>query len=365
MRKILSSISFLSLLFLVVACSEKKEVGFTIKGTSASDAKIKLKKYDATNSSLDVVDSIKVAKNGSFTLEGPKVLPSIMFLEFSESNGDFKNVLPVYVSEGEYALTTDSSFPAIVKQDYDSLLNVIGQNMHANLIELNVARTALEQNTDTTKIADLEANLAKTENQYFRGVRTFVHFFDDLNAADKNALINYYSFVYPQALGIKPFSNDNKRVVDLKESVNKLEKVAVGQPYINVVGKTPSGEELSLSEIVKDKKVTLVDFWASWCPPCRRDMPFLVDLYAKYKDQGFEIAGISLDDDLNKWKTEGIEALNITWPQISDLKGWQSELSAPYVVMSIPHTILIDSNGVIVAKQLHGEELENKIKELL
>lgn len=365
MKKILCGISVLSLLLLTIACSEKKEIGFTIKGTAGSNTKIKLKKYDATQTSLDVVDSIQVAKNGDFTLEGPKVSPSIMFLEFRETNGDFKNALPIYITEGEYTLVTDGDFPTIIKQDYDSLFNAIGQNLNANLIELNIARNALAQNIDTTKVADLEANLAKTENQYFRSLRTFVHFFDDLNAVDKNALIDYYSFVYPQALGIKPFANDNERVLGLKENVKKLEKVAIGQPYINIVGQTPSGEELSLAEIVKDKKVTLVDFWASWCPPCRRDMPFLVDLYAKYKDQGFEIAGISLDDDLNKWQTEGIEALNITWPQISDLKGWQSELSAPYVVVSIPHTILIDSNGIIVAKQLHGDELENKIKELL
>ena len=111
-------------------------------------------------------------------------------------------------------------------------------------------------------------------------------------------------------------------------------------------------------------KVVLVDFWASWCGPCRREMPNLVETYAKYKGKNFEIVGVSLDQDGAAWK-EAIKKLDMTWPQMSDLKFWQSEGAQLYAVNSIPHTVLIDGEGTIIARGLHGEELQAKIAEVV
>ena len=111
-------------------------------------------------------------------------------------------------------------------------------------------------------------------------------------------------------------------------------------------------------------KVVLVDFWASWCGPCRREMPNLVEAYKKYHNKGFEIVGVSLDRDAEVWKN-GIEKLDITWPQMSDLKYWDCEGAKLYAVSSIPHTVLIDGEGVILARGLHGEELQKQIAEAL
>ena len=106
------------------------------------------------------------------------------------------------------------------------------------------------------------------------------------------------------------------------------------------------------------------DFWASWCGPCRREMPNLVEAYAKYKNKGFEIVGVSLDQSGEAWK-EAIEKLNITWPQMSDLKYWNCEGAQLYAVSSIPHTVLIDGEGTIIARGLHGEELQEKLAEVI
>lgn len=139
---------------------------------------------------------------------------------------------------------------------------------------------------------------------------------------------------------------------------------AVGQKFTDFTMQTPDGKEIKLSDYVGKGKVVLVDFWASWCGPCRREMPNLVEIYKKYKSQGFEIVGVSLDRDAEAWK-KGIEQLHITWPQMSDLKYWDCEGARLYAVSSIPHTVLIDGEGTILARGLHGEELQEKIAESL
>ena len=111
-------------------------------------------------------------------------------------------------------------------------------------------------------------------------------------------------------------------------------------------------------------KVILVDFWNTWCGPCRMEMPNVVAAYAKYKAKGFGIVGVSLDNDVESWK-KAIKDLNITWPQMSDLKGWQCEGAALYGVRAIPATLLVSKDGTIVARDLRGEDLEAKLAELM
>ena len=116
--------------------------------------------------------------------------------------------------------------------------------------------------------------------------------------------------------------------------------------------------------VLKSDKPVLVDFTASWCGPCRRENPNVRRLYKRFKSKGFEIYGVSLDQDLNRWKG-AIATDSLTWKHVSDLKGWQSSAAQLYDVHSIPQTFLLDKNGKIVAKGLRGEELEAKLEELL
>lgn len=111
-------------------------------------------------------------------------------------------------------------------------------------------------------------------------------------------------------------------------------------------------------------KVTLIDFWASWCGPCRRENPNVVAAYTKYHEKGFEILGVSLDKDANRWK-KAIKDDALTWNHVSDLKGWETEAGALYGVNAIPFSVLVDANGKIIAKDLRGEELHIKLSELL
>lgn len=155
------------------------------------------------------------------------------------------------------------------------------------------------------------------------------------------------------------------RYKKLETRVAAQQATGKGKSFTDIKGNELfSGREVALSDYAGKGKVVLVDFWASWCGPCRRSMPDLVKLYSEYKDRGFLIVGVSLDDSKEKW-AEAVNADGITWPQFSNLKGWDEPGAKAYGVGSIPHTVLIDKNGVIVDKNLHGNALRKKIEGLL
>jgi thiol-disulfide isomerase/thioredoxin len=139
--------------------------------------------------------------------------------------------------------------------------------------------------------------------------------------------------------------------------------VAIGNAAPDLSFPTPNGQMLSLSSL--KGKVVLLDFWASWCKPCRMENPNVVNLYNQYKDKGFTVYSVSLDNNKQKW-VNAIEADGLAWPNhVSDLGGWNSMPAAIYGVNSIPQTYLIGTDGTIIAKDLRGEDLANKLKEIL
>ena len=156
----------------------------------------------------------------------------------------------------------------------------------------------------------------------------------------------------------------NERIARLISNIEVAKKTAVGQKYIDFAMNDPKGKEVKLSDFIGKNKYTLVDFWASWCGPCKKEMPNVVAAYKEYNKKGFGIVGVSLDNDGDKWK-EAIKTWGMTWPQMSDLKGWNCEGAAIYGVRSIPATVLIDQEGNIIARNLRGEAIKEKLSELL
>ncbi len=147
------------------------------------------------------------------------------------------------------------------------------------------------------------------------------------------------------------------------DKLERMKAVAIGMKYTDFGLDTPEGELLKVSD-VHQGSVLLVDFWASWCSPCRDANPEVVEIYNTYHEQGFEILGVSLDRDSASW-VKAIADDQLTWSHISDLKYWNSEGAELYGVTSIPHTVLIDRDGIITAKNLHGDKLREAIEELL
>lgn len=143
-----------------------------------------------------------------------------------------------------------------------------------------------------------------------------------------------------------------------------LGKRRPGLQYHELTMQDMQGKTVSLSQWAGKGNYVLVDFWASWCGPCRREMPYVVDAYKRYHaSKGFEIVGVSFDNNADKWKA-CVEELGLDWPQMSDLKGWQCAASQAYGVSSIPSNVLLDPTGKIIATDLRGTALVDKLKEV-
>ncbi len=170
------------------------------------------------------------------------------------------------------------------------------------------------------------------------------------------------SFIYFGDLFIHKYKDSKAaHIVRLEEQLNGAKALQNGGIAPDFTAKTPEGVELSLSDL--KGQYVLIDFWASWCGPCRRENPKVVKLYEKYHDKGFEILGVSLDNNKSKWEA-AIEKDGLQWPHISDLKGWQSGPAKIYGVRSIPSTVLLDKEGKIIVRNLRAHQLEGKLKEI-
>jgi thiol-disulfide isomerase/thioredoxin len=152
----------------------------------------------------------------------------------------------------------------------------------------------------------------------------------------------------------------------LQQEVERMgiSEIAVGEPFRDLQLKTPDDKDISISDYAGKGKYVLLDFWASWCGPCRSENPNVVALYNEYKDKGFEIVGLSFDQDKESW-IKGIKDDGITWPQMSDIKGWSSIAALKYKVQGIPYTVLLDKEGKVIEVNLRGEALKDKLKTLI
>jgi len=154
---------------------------------------------------------------------------------------------------------------------------------------------------------------------------------------------------------------DSREYISLNERVETLNSVAIGRPAVDFALNDTTGNPIAISSF--KGKFLLIDFWASWCGPCRRENPNVVNLYKDFSDKGFEIIGVSFDDDRNRW-IGAIHQDGLIWPHVSDLKGWESAAGKLYAINAIPATVLLDREGNIVAKNLRGDALREKLEEL-
>ncbi len=160
---------------------------------------------------------------------------------------------------------------------------------------------------------------------------------------------------------LETYGDKSESAQKLRSQIKNAQSFVVGAEAPDFAMNNMEGEKVKLSDF--KGKVVLIDFWASWCGPCRKENPHVVKLYEKYQKDGFEILGVSLDKTQDRW-VQAVAKDGLTWPQVSDLKGWQNEVAQMYSVKSIPHTVLLDKEGKILAFKLRGPQLDQALKEI-
>lgn len=233
--------------------------------------------------------------------------------------------------------------------------------------KLNSEFTVAAQNKDEKKMAELQQQYMQIVKQYSDQIATLlvqnspslaVINLLQSNTLDRDQYFSTYVTVAEKLKKEWPAYSQSKNFV---QYVDKLKTTAVGQPAPEIALPNPEGSVVKLSSM--KGKYVLVDFWAKWCGPCRQENPNVVRVYNKYKDKGFTVFGVSLDRSKEDW-LKAIKDDNLTWTHVSDLKFWQSEAAKTYGITAIPFSLLLDPNGVIIAKNLRGPALENKLAEI-
>ncbi|MDR2533460.1 MAG: AhpC/TSA family protein [Tannerellaceae bacterium] len=351
------------------------EPGFRISGTAGNPDLEGKYVYLYEYGSQTPRDSSLIT-NGAFTFKGAQDQPVIVTMRLEPGAIESKSSL--YEGFHTYSLffLLDNSklkvaleeLPAVggsVENDdlnaYIRKLDALFAPHHNEITEMIASRDDKLVNMADEHIDELNAEALPLHKEYISThnnslVAAFVLYINRYTIPEsvQRELIAGAGDAFKQASGIQKLS----------EHLDVLNKVAVGKQFTDFEMPDPKGASHKLSEYVGKNKLLMVDFWASWCGPCRRSMPYLKELYAKYNGKGFEILGVSFDRTHEAW-VKGIADLELPWPQISDVQYWKCAAGVLYGVNSIPHTLLIDGSGVIVAKNLHGEDLDNRIAELL
>lgn len=349
---------------LMAACSEKPS--YEITGTVSADANGKyVYLYNYPYSEEAVALDSALVENGTFSLKGAAVAPELCVLVNPAAEGKAAEVAFILENARLSAnLGAESSVTGSVENDAYNQLHQELRQLNSQLKQL----TADMKSEDATVVADAEKKYEALEKEATAKSKAYI----EANLSSKLAALvfsdNRYNLTEEEQNNILAKADAAfKAVPGIDKMIKHLEILknsAVGKKFIDFEMADPKGKMHKLSEYVGNGKVVLIDFWASWCPPCRREMPNLVKAHKEYKSKGFDIIGISLDSKADAWE-KGVKDLGITWPQLSDLKGWKNSGAALYGVNSIPHTILVDKDGTILAKNLHGDELEAKLKEVL
>ncbi|WP_256005747.1 TlpA disulfide reductase family protein [Pedobacter deserti] len=318
----------------------------------------------------EIKDSVR-AKNGAFMLKGEAPTGLVYYLRFGKSgflslpvdanekvaiNGDVKKLTDVRVDgakhypvwkewfKGWNTITATAGGLYKMADSLDKLAKATGKQVDRS--EVDAGFDALNQ-----RLVDSVESLVKRYPSSM--VTPYIIIDRFVNYPNPEKAASTYAALAPQA-------KNSYYGLQLGESIKINAKTGIGvTPQFSVPDK--NGKAVSLADF--KGKVVLVDFWASWCGPCRKENPNLVKAYEKYHDKGFEIIGISLDDKKDRWLA-AIEADKLNWVHASDLKGWKSDLALEYGIKSIPMSFLVDASGKIIAKDLRGDALEKKLATL-
>lgn len=380
MKKI---VFLIALSFTIFSCSKVADGEYLITGNAKGvpNGKMVVLKKKNDYGIVVNVDSTKV-KDGKFELKGKVKEPS-MFALFIK---DLQQPIPFILETGEIEVKVDKD--SIWKSEIGGTYN--NEEFQKFNTKMNTVQKKLVdyQNKNFQKLMEAQQkkdnmaieNLKKGYNDIQKEMDDFMVKYPEENTEAFISLLLLQGQFNSPKFNLDNFKKTfNKLDSSLKstkigkeiqaklkaiDSNNKVkpEAALIGKMAPDFSGKTPQGTVVSLKQSLG--KITIIDFWASWCGPCRKENPNVVALYNELHSKGLNIVGVSLDDDSSKW-SDAIAKDKITWTQVSNLQGWKDPIAQLYKVEQIPTTFILDGSGIIVAKDLRGEELRTKITQLL
>lgn len=353
---------------LMIACdtSTVKEKSFTLQGeiTAYESGWVHMLKRE--QGQFITLDST-MADNGVFVFEGKIDQARFTYLKLEGQ----QNYVTFFLEPGEIELKVSlenlgdpevtGSQSHTVYKDYLDDIKHFDNRISDLFAEYNSARQAGKQEL-VEEINRLYDELESEKKQY---IIRYVTSNSGSPAAAYITLRNLSQLGLGEleqiASAMDPAISRSTYMIDLNQRVERLRNVQIGQTAPDFIMNDTTDNPVALSSL--RGKYLLVDFWAAWCPPCRAENPNIVAAYQKYHEKGFDVLGVSLDRKREDW-IKAIHDDQLTWHHVSDLKFWSNEAAALYAVNSIPSSVLLDPDGVIIARNLKGEDLHNKLEEI-
>lgn len=358
----------------IISCNNLKDNEFLISGTANGIENGKKVFVEIQDENGVIAKDTGVIENGKFELKGSTDNIDLGFIRIENE----KINLPIILEEGKIKINIvkDSLQKSTIEGTFNNDKFQKFNNESVAILE-KVKKFEKENNPKMQKA--LTENDTVTVNKIKKEYKNFQNDMNDYSKAfiknNPDAFIsvllleNFLMREYIPATEIKSFYDkldkklvNTKSAQNIKKTLDLMLAVVVGKPAPKFSAKSPEGKLISLDESLG--KVTIVDFWASWCAPCRKENPNVVALYNEYHSKGLNIIGVSLDQDAKKWK-DAIAKDNLSWIHVSNLKYWDEPIGKQYGISSIPATFILDAKGNIVAKDLRGDALRAKVKELL
>lgn len=367
MKKLFAGSILIAVLLSVISCNKKETGGFSIDGTitGADNGWVVLKKRD--EGKMITADSVQV-KDGKFALTGKVEMPEMYYLKINNVDG----ALPVFLENAVITLKiyADSLDKSVVTGSVTHDAYVAYQNeemvYNTKMEALYGKYMAAKEANDTTSLKGIEAAYDSVQNAQSVFTKEYILKNGKSVVSAYLAISNAYSYSLDDLKAINkamdPSIANSAYVKKLAERETTLGKVEPGQPAPDFTLNDTTGKPVSLSSF--KGKVVLVDFWASWCGPCRAENPNVVAAFKRFGSKGFTVFGVSLDTDKAKW-LKAIDKDGLTWTHVSDLIGWENAAAKQYGVMSIPANFLLDKDGKIIGSGLRGDALVNKLEEVL
>lgn len=360
----------------VVAFASCSNGGYKITGNVTGEdevlknGKAYLVSSDRKNPTRDTVDLV----NGKFEFTGVVADPENYYIQVEGLPG----YVTLFLENTSFTVNaaSDKLAEAEVKggetQALVAIVNAEGKRIQDELIPDRKALLDEYRNPETT--AERKDEIVDLFNQVDEKVRAISDSIVLANPLSYYAMMQFTGDVLDMSLPMaeevlakfkadERFAN-HKKLLAAEELIVKERALQVGQQAPDFTMKDPDGKEVKLSDIYKKGKVTMIDFWAGWCNPCRQFNPHLVKIYKQYHKKGFEILGVSLDRDREQW-LDAIKTDKLTWTQVSDLNFWDTEAAKLYNVRYIPQNAFVDSEGKIIARRVSEEEIVKLLEEHL